>query len=370
MTLIIKKIRDSISTSVKLMLEELSYIPQKEKIFIKPNIAIPTWPSSPYITNSQVVAGIIDYLKEKGFDDIVVGEGPVPIDFPVEETFAVCGYKDMCREKGVAMLNLDLLPGKKINDLISLPEIVFEREYINVSKLKTHYQTTVSLGLKNQKGLLSPGNKNLFHRNLHRNIAELASVINPSLSVIDASNGLEGNGPVDMGHEVEDLNLLLGGTNFLALDQLACTVIDIDPAHVEHLRLAEEKGFLGGLNDEIIKGERIERVFHPFEIPSLYWKKGNVYYYWSDYTCSKCSILEGKIIEKIDELPVELLEKLPFTAFITGPPKTHIPENFNVYGLGKCASMYNRRLFNQSSIIHKCPPDIDYFLNTLSFLLT
>ena len=367
MTLIIKKVKESIASSVKTMLEELSYIPQKDKIFIKPNIALPTWPSSPYITNPQVVAGIIDYLHEKGFGDIVIGEGPVPIDFPVEETFAVSGYRDMCMEKGVTMLNLDLVPGKKINDLISLPGIVFEREYINVSKLKTHYQTTVSLGLKNQKGLLSPGNKNLFHRNLHRNIAELASVINPSLSVIDASNGLEGNGPADLGHEVEDLNLLLGGTGFLALDQLACKVIGIAPSHVKHLAIAEEKGCFRSLKDEIIKGETLEKIRHPFEIPSLYWKKGHIYYYWSDYTCSRCSVLEGKIIEKIDELPLELLDKLPLTAFITGPPKTHIPENVNVYGIGKCASMYNRRLINTPPVI--CPPDIDDFLNILSFLL-
>ena len=85
------------------------------------------------------------------------------------------------------------------------------------------------------------------------------------------------------------------------------------------------------------------------------------------YTCSKCSVIEGKIIEKLDELPVELLEKLPLTAFITGPPKTHIPEGFNVYGIGKCASMYNRRFTEKPPVI--CPPHIDDVLNFLSVLL-
>ena len=362
MALIIKKIKNSITESVKKMLEELKYTPAKEKIFVKPNIAIPTWPTSPYITNPLVVAGVIDYLKEKGFTDILVGDGPVPIDFPVEETFSVCGYREIC--KGVKLVNIDLLSKKKINS-IYLPEIVFEREYINVSKLKSHYQTTVSLGLKNQKGLLSPENKNLFHRNLHRNIAELASVISPSLSIIDGTNGLEGNGPAELGKEVTNLNLLLGGTTFLALDQLACTVIGVDYKKVDHLRFAEERG-LKGLESEIITGEKVEKVFHQFALPSSYWKKGNLYYYWSDYTCSKCSLVEGRIIEKIDEIPLEILEKIPPSAFITGTPKNNIPEGFNVYCLGKCASLYCKGTYSLSG----CPPDINKVLNLLSTVIT
>jgi len=46
MALIIKKIEHSIIDSVKSMLYELNYKPEKRKVFIKPNIAIPTWPKS------------------------------------------------------------------------------------------------------------------------------------------------------------------------------------------------------------------------------------------------------------------------------------------------------------------------------------
>jgi uncharacterized protein (DUF362 family) len=360
MSLIIKKIKESISETVKSALEELNYLPKKEKIFIKPNIAIPTWPTSPYITNPEIVGGVIDYLKSLGIKDIVVGEGPVPIDFPVEETFDVCGYSAMCREKDVILLNLHKCPMVKVKNNIKLPSIVFEREYINISKMKTHYQTTVSLGLKNQKGLLSPENKNMFHRNLHENIAKLTSLINPSLSLIDGTNGLEGNGPADLGHEVADFNILLGGTSFLAVDQLACTVMGIDYKRVDHLRLAEEKGY-NGLEGEIISGEKPETVFRRFQLPSLYWKKGNFYYYWSDYTCSKCSLIEGKIIEEIDKIPLEQLNKLSPVAFITGPPKIAIEENFTIYGLGKCASIFK----GKSAVIDGCPPDMNKVINFL-----
>jgi len=359
MALIIKKIQHSIIDSVKSMLYELNYKPEKRKVFIKPNIAIPTWPNAPYITNPEVVAGVIDYLKEIGIDDIKVGDGPVPIGFGVEETLMVCGYTEMCKNKKVEILNPDILPRMKITGMegaFFIPEILSDHEYINIAKFKTHYQTAVSLALKNQKGLLAPEDKNFFHLDLHRNIARLAQAVRPALSIIDGTNGLEGNGPVDMGEEVADFNVLAAGTHILALDQLACMIMGINPEDVEHLKMAEKYG-LKSLKEEKIDEEILQDVKRFFKLPSEFWKRGNLHYWWSDYTCSRCSIIEGQIIEKLEEIPREKLEKIPPVAFITGPPKTEIPDNFKIYGLGKCASLFCRKF--GFTCIDGCPPEAD-----------
>lgn len=363
MPLIIKKIKNSISNAVKEMLEELGYVPEKKKIFIKPNIAVPTWPSSPYITNPQVVAGVIDYLKERGIKDIKVGDGPVPINFGAEETFKVCGYDSMCRDKGAELVNIDLLKRIKISErkdfAINIPELLTDHEYINIAKFKTHYQTTVSLSMKNQKGLLMPEDKNLFHRDLHRSIAILAKLVKPDLCIIDGSNGLEGNGPVDMGKEIENLNLLIAGNNMLATDELACHLMGIKPEEVKHLIIAREMG-LTGIENEKILGENPESVKRNFERPTDYWNRGNLYYWWSDYTCSRCSLIEGEIIEKLEEIPLGSLKNITPAAFITGPPKTFIPENFQIYGLGKCAGFFCKK--SGFKYIEGCPPEIDKVL--------
>ncbi len=62
---------------------------------------------------------------------------------------------------------------------------------------------------------------------------------------------------------MEGLNLLLGGTGFLALDQLACKVIGIDPSQVKHLAIAEDKGCFRSLKDEIVKGDNTGKNSSP-----------------------------------------------------------------------------------------------------------
>jgi uncharacterized protein (DUF362 family) len=368
LAVIIKKIKNSIIEAVIEMLSRLNYIPKKKKVFIKPNIAIPTWPSSPYITNPKVVAGVIEYLKSMNIKDIKVGDGPVPIGFGVEETYKVCGYHEMCMERKAELINLDILNRKKISckenwDFeLNLPSLLYDHEYINIAKLKTHYQTGVSLGLKNQKGLLSPEDKNIFHKNLHENIAKLACLVRPELTVIDGTNALEGNGPADMGEEIENLNLLMAGTDFLAADELACHVMGINPAGIKHLELAGKYG-LKSLDKEKILGESLEKVKRNFQTPTINWKRGNLYYWWSDYTCSKCSLIEGELIEKLEEIPEETLNKMAPLALITGPPKTKIPLNIDIYGIGKCAAFYCKK--NGYKYIDGCPPNKDKIMKFL-----
>jgi len=285
---IIQRVSSTIKTAVYDALTAINYEPAKEKIFIKPNIVNPFLPDEPYITNPLVVAAIIDYLKNRGYHDIVVGEGPV--GFEVKEIFEVCGYRQMCEEKKVGLVDLEKTKRIKIND-IELPAYAIEREYINVAKLKTHLQTTVTLGLKNQKGLLKMKTKRIFHRDLHNNIVRLAQAITPDLTIIDALNGVEGNGPGRMGSEVKGLNLLLAGRNMLSVDMVGAALMGFDWQEVRHLKKAHEQG-LGDYPKEVI-GEQLAQVARKFKQPTNFQKFFNIYYWWTDTTCSGCSCLLG-----------------------------------------------------------------------------
>ena len=53
--------------------------------------------------------------------------------------------------------------------------------------MKTHLQTMVSLGVKNQKGLIPMETKKIFHKkDLHAYIFELSKVVQPTLTLVDA----------------------------------------------------------------------------------------------------------------------------------------------------------------------------------------
>ncbi|MCK4234027.1 DUF362 domain-containing protein, partial [candidate division WOR-3 bacterium] len=87
---------------------------------------------------------------------------------------------------------------------------------INIPTAKSHSATGVSLGIKNLMGLV--WDRGHLHRlNLHRAIAELATVIMPDLTIIDATRALTSGGPGGPGKTVK-LNTVIAGTDVVAVD--------------------------------------------------------------------------------------------------------------------------------------------------------
>lgn len=367
MPVIIEKIKKDIEASVYRTLEKLKYIPCQRKIFIKPNIVNAHKPNAPYITNPRIVAGIIDYLVDKGVEEIVIGEGAVGKDS--EGIFRATGYAKLCRHKKVRLIDLHNAERIQVEfngAHIFLPKIIFESEYISVAKLKTHVQTTVSLGLKNQKGLLSIRDRKNFHRNLHESIAKLASLVHPRLSVIDAINGVEGNGPGSMGNEVQGINLLVCGTDFLLTDFIAAKLMGISPDQVRHLKKAKDFG-ISQLND-IIMGEDLEKLKMSFALPKDHHRIFNAYYWWSEETCSGCSSLLGDIKKEVFKSPLLLLKTfhwgfLKRLDLIMGD-RAKLPDGHGkIICIGNCARRFAEE--HKLPIVYGCPPLVKNILSRI-----
>lgn len=367
MAVILQKIRGNIGRSVYEALDKLRYTPLKSRIFIKPNIVDLFKPDEPYITNPQIVGGVIDYLKDKEINNIIVGEEPVGKN--AKKIFKTSGYTKLCQRKNVRLIDLNGAERMQIkfrdNNLL-LPKVIFEREYINISKFKTHIQTMVSLGLKNQKGLLSFLDRKQFHKDLHSNIAHLANIVRPNLSIIDATNGIEGNGPGGMGREVKNIDLLICGTDFLATDVVATRLMGIEPQQVPHLAMARNLG-VGSFDSKII-GRDLKKLKMNFLLPSNHHRIFNSYYWWTDEICSGCSSLMGKLKKEVFKRP-PLLIKLFYYGFfkrldfVTGNLE-RAPHGYNkVICIGDCTRKFARRY--NFPIAYGCPPkaeDIKKFI--------
>ncbi len=367
MPVIIEKIGKNIEGSVYKTLDKLGYIPSQRKIFIKPNIVNAHKPNAPYITNPHIIGGIIDYLRDKGAEEIIVGEGAVGKDS--NEIFRVTGYTKLCQRKKVKLISLHGAERIQVGfngTHIFLPKIVFESEYINVSKLKTHVQTTVSLGLKNQKGLLDIRDRKKFHKDLHDSIANLANVIHPRLSVIDATNGIEGNGPGVMGDEVKDINLLICGTDFLLTDFIGARLMGLNPDRIGHLKKAKDLG-ISLLNDKIM-GEDLENLKMNFALPGDHYRIFNVYYWWDEEVCSGCSSLLGEIKNAVLKSPVLLLKIFHYgflrrVDFVMGN-REELPDGYGkVVCIGDCAKKLAVK--NKLPIAYGCPPPLEYILKLI-----
>jgi len=360
---IIKINKTSIESDVKKCLKEIGYIPKKNKVFIKPNIVSIFKPESPCITNPKVVAGIIDYLHDLGINDIIIGEGSVSPEF--NKVVDTSGYSKLCKEKNVGLLNLYKTPRRKYNFLngpLFLPKILDEYEYINVAKLKTHIQTTVSLCIKNQKGLLNIKDRKLFHKTLHKSIAELYKMIQPDLSIIDASNGLEGNGPGVMGKEIKNLNLLILGDDSWEVDAVATWLMGIKLSTVKHLTLINKN------SNKIRKYLReIKRYQKRFKLPSATYKFLKITYEWSENTCSGCSSKMSLIKQEAFRNPVLFLKLVYHSLFgrlciITGKPENKERKG-KIICIGNCSKEF--ALKHGLNFVQGCPPKLKDILKAI-----
>ena len=68
---------------------------KKKKIALKPNLVTAKAPSSGATTHSELLAGVIEYLQEHGFENITIMEGSWVGD-RTGEAFRAAGYDMIC----------------------------------------------------------------------------------------------------------------------------------------------------------------------------------------------------------------------------------------------------------------------------------
>jgi len=205
-------------------------------------------------------------LRQRKTKDIIIGEGSGWAD--TFEAFKVAGVDAVAERWDVKLVDLNkdkIIEVNQPNPLsikkIKVAKTNLESIIISVPKLKLHRIATVTLSLKNMMGALA--SKGSMHKgSLSKNIVDLASVLRPSISVVDGI--IAGEGHETSGNPVE-MNLVIAGTDPVAVDAVGAAVMGISPTDVKHLVLAEKKG-LGTCDLEKITvlGEPIEKVKRKF----------------------------------------------------------------------------------------------------------
>ena len=136
---------------------------------------------------------------------------------------------------------------------------------IGLSKLKAHGLTRLTGAVKNQFGCIPGILKGQFHARIAdpytfaTMLVDLNTLVRPRLYVMDAVMAMEGNGP--RSGRPKPLNALLFSRDPIALDAIACKMIDLDPEFVPTSKPGELAG-LGTYRYENIKvvGDNLVRV--------------------------------------------------------------------------------------------------------------
>ncbi len=227
------------------------FIKPNSTVFLKPNISFPNPDTYASTTNPLVVKAMAQIALDAGAKRVLVADHTMRDaalcfkrtgiqsaldDLPNVKLLALDReslYHEVPVANGKAVKNL------KISKLLQRADLV-----INMPCAKSHVATDVSFGLKNLMGLI--WDREFFHSgtDLHTAIAEMATVIKPQLTILDAVRALETNGPTGPG-KVRELNTIVAGTDPLAVDAFGLTLANwnnrvLSPSTVKHLAHAAE----------------------------------------------------------------------------------------------------------------------------------
>jgi uncharacterized protein (DUF362 family) len=222
------------------------FVSRGDIVVVKPNIGWDRLPVHAANTNPDVVGAVVQLAYEAGAKKVVVADGS-------------CNDPNRCFQRSgiwrkAYALGADVvlpaehrfrtmrLKGDVLDEWPVFTTLVDADKVINVPVAKHHNLAKFTAAMKNWYGVLG-GRRNRLHQNIDTSIADLATFMRPSLTVIDAMRVLVRNGP--QGGNIDDtkvLNTIVASVDQVAADAFACTLIGQHRDHLDYLKMAHDRG--------------------------------------------------------------------------------------------------------------------------------
>ena len=269
------KCREAIDKALSLIGGIGRYVKPGSRVVIKPNLVSKKRPDSAVTTNPDFVHAVICAVEEAG-GIVTIAESPgEPYTKPrLMSLYAACGMNKAI-EGTKAVLNYETgfreaehPAGHTIKKMPIIDPILDADVIINLPKLKTHVMTSYTGAVKNLFGVIPGNHKAELHFRLDDRTAfcsmllDLCERVAPTLSIMDAIVGMEGNGPTSGTDRF--MGLVMASADPYALDMVGCSVIGYDPMEIETVRQSRERGYIPAAVGELdIRGESIDTVMIP-----------------------------------------------------------------------------------------------------------
>jgi uncharacterized protein (DUF362 family) len=348
-----------------------------KKVLLKPNFVRSTPPRISATTDIRVVYSVAKMALDAGARKVTIGDKP-GWKKSARSVFGELGVDKIAKELGVEtcffdedqLLEVDL-PASKVFSKIFVPRTVMDSEVlINLPKVKTHVHTTVSLGIKNLHGIVMDNQRLINHRNdLAYKLVDILRVKKPSLTVSDGIWPMEGQGPLN-GRNIKNFNVVIAGTDVVAVDAVTCLIMGIDPSEVDMIRIASAEGLGYGDPKEIsLVGTKLNHVKKYFKRPCI--SSAGVYSNFLSMEAGVCQGCLSCVRHSLDRLAFEgKIHRLGQIIVCSGRHSFEKPESLpvenEVWLVGNCA--YETSSRSLTGRVHKvpgCPPHIYELYNSL-----
>lgn len=222
-------------------------------VVIKPNLVTRSAPDSGIITHPNVVAAVGTLVKRLGANVLIAESSGGPFtEQAVKIIMNGCGYTAMAEKFGFDIyydckFTETELPEGRICKNINIVDPFIDADFIiNIAKFKSHCMTMLSGATKNLFGTV-PG---LMKPELHFRypekerfstmLVDLAQRIKPQLNIIDAIDGMEGDGPT--GGVKRHMGLIITAESCYCADIAAAHIMGAEPMDILMLKDAHNRG--------------------------------------------------------------------------------------------------------------------------------
>jgi uncharacterized protein (DUF362 family) len=238
------------------------FVQSGDDVIVKPNICVDYHPPEyAATTNPAVVATLVTLCLGAGARRVRVMD--TPFGGTPESAYAVSGIGEAVRAAGgemevmspVKFITTPIPGGRDIDEWSVYQDVVRADVLINVPIAKHHSLARLSLAGKNLLGVILKPNQ--MHRNLGQRVADLASLVRPTLTVVDAVRILTAHGPTGGSlDDVQQANTVIASHDMVAADAWSATLFGLTGADIDYIRAAAEMA-LGTMDLANVKVEEI-----------------------------------------------------------------------------------------------------------------
>lgn len=224
------------------------FVKPGDRVLLKPNLLTGARPSQECTTRPEIVYGVAQMVKAAGGHPFL---GDSPAFGSALGVAKANGLLDWAQQLDLPIVELH---GKRYETgddefgSLRLSKEAMEADVlINLPKVKSHGQLTMTLGVKNLFGCVPGKMKAWWHMEAGKDrqrfgtmLVQTARLLAPDLTLVDGILGHEGNGP--SGGEPRQLGLLAASPDVFALDRALLAVLQVPAETVPTVAAAQRLG--------------------------------------------------------------------------------------------------------------------------------
>jgi len=250
-----QSIPEAVKAAIKHIETKIPFVFKNSKsILLKPNLLRA---KKEACTQTGFIEGIIDYLKDIGvsMDNVSIGDSPGQIKKSASDVAKEIGVWDICEKSGIKFIDFEseapvkenIEEGYKLKELRVAKAVKDCDILINLPRLKTHAEATITASIKNYWGIIPGGLKAKYHL-LGKTAQQFGEVLadnfswvvrnkSKRLTILDLQEIMEGAMGPGSG-KMARWDLILVGMDEVALDLVALEIGKFKAKNVPHLKNA------------------------------------------------------------------------------------------------------------------------------------